>query len=118
MFTGLIEERGEVIAIERAENSARITVRGPLVVSDSQHGASISVSGVCLTVVDRGPDWFSADVMGQTLAMSAIGGYVAGRAVNLERAALVGDRIHVAGGGPVMGGMIQTAYHEAFTLGA
>ncbi len=114
MFTGLIEERGEVIAIERAENSARITVRGPLVVSDSQHGASISVSGVCLTVVDRGPDWFSADVMGQTLAMSAIGGYVAGRAVNLERAALVGDRL---GGHIVQGHIDGTSVVLAITPG-
>ncbi|MGK2852518.1 MAG: riboflavin synthase [Microbacteriaceae bacterium] len=114
MFTGLIEERGEVIAIERAGDSARITVRGPLVVSDSQHGASISVSGVCLTVADRGPDWFSADVMRQTLAMSAIGGYVAGRAVNLERAALVGDRL---GGHIVQGHIDGTSTVLAVTPG-
>jgi riboflavin synthase len=114
MFTGLIEERGEVIAIENSDASARITVRGPLVVSDSEHGVSISVSGVCLTVVDQGPDWFSADVMRQTLAMSTIGSYGVGRSVNLERAAQVGDRL---GGHIVQGHIDGTSTVLAITPG-
>jgi riboflavin synthase len=114
MFTGLIEERGEVTAIALRDDSARITVRGPLVVSDSAHGASISVSGVCLTVVDQGDDWFTADVMRQTLDMSTIGRFAAGRTVNLERAAQVGDRL---GGHIVQGHIDGTSEVLAVTPG-
>ena len=56
MFTGIIEEVGEVLAWERTGDAGRLTVRAPLTVSDAGHGDSISVNGVCLTVVDRGPD--------------------------------------------------------------
>ena len=60
MFTGIIEELGEVTAWEVGDDAARITVRAPLAVSDAGHGDSISVSGVCLTVVDQGQDWFTS----------------------------------------------------------
>jgi riboflavin synthase len=109
MFTGIIEERGEVVALERTADAAIITVRAPLAVSDAKHGDSIAVSGVCLTVIDQGDEWFRADVMAQTLAMSTIGALAAGDAVNLERAAQVGDRLgghivqgHVDGTGTVL----------------
>ena len=68
MFTGIIEELGEVLEWAPAGDAARLTVRAPLAVSDAKHGDSISVSGVCLTVVDQGPDWFTADVMRETIA--------------------------------------------------
>jgi riboflavin synthase len=103
MFTGIIEEIGEVIAVEQGPDAARITVRGPLAVSDAAHGDSISVSGVCLTVVDQGADTFTADVMAETLALSTLAGISAGRMVNLERAARVGDRI----GGHIVQGHID-----------
>ncbi|MDN4639216.1 riboflavin synthase [Agreia sp. PsM10] len=103
MFTGIIEERGTVTAIARSSDALRLTVRGPLSVSDARHGDSISVSGVCLTVVDRVEDTFTADVMAQTLAMSTIGSLVEGSEVNLERAALVGDRL----GGHIVQGHID-----------
>ena len=61
MFTGIIEELGSVIAWEPSATAARLTVRAPLAVSDAVHGDSISVSGVCLTVVGQGADWFAAD---------------------------------------------------------
>ena len=80
MFTGIIEELGEVLAWDRTGDAARLTVRAPLAVSDAKHGDSISVSGVCLTVVDQGPDWFTADVMAETIAMSTLGGVAAGAA--------------------------------------
>ncbi|MCU1404696.1 MAG: riboflavin synthase [Glaciihabitans sp.] len=54
MFTGIIEELGEVVSWEPGTDAARLTVRGPLAVSDAAHGDSISVSGVCLTVVEQG----------------------------------------------------------------
>jgi len=104
MFTGIIEERGTVLAYEPLEDgSARLTVRAPLAVSDAHHGDSISVSGVCLTVVDQGTEWFAADVMGQTLAVSALAGIGVGDAVNLERAAQVGDRL----GGHIVQGHVD-----------
>lgn len=103
MFTGIIEERGEVLAWERNGDAARITVRAPLAASDAKHGDSISVGGVCLTVVDQGADWFTADVMGITIAMSTLGDVTVGDHVNLERAAALGDRL----GGHIVQGHID-----------
>mgnify|MGYP002712980421 CR=1 FL=1 len=56
MFTGIIEERGEVVAAEPSGEGLRLTIRGPLAVSDATQGDSIAVSGVCLTVVDQDAD--------------------------------------------------------------
>lgn len=103
MFTGIIEELGEVLAWDRSGDAARITIKAPLAVSDAKHGDSISVGGVCLTVVDQGPDWFTADVMGITISTSTLGGVAAGDRVNLERAAALGDRI----GGHIVQGHID-----------
>lgn len=103
MFTGIIEEIGTVTAVARSGSSLRLSVRGPLAVSDASHGDSISVSGVCLTVVELSDDSFTADVMGQTLAMSTLATVDVGRSVNLERAAHVGDRL----GGHIVQGHID-----------
>src|ERR1700712_3104650 len=94
MFTGIVEERGRISGWERtADGGARLTIDAPLVTEDARHGDSIPGSGVCLTVVDFGDGRFTADVMGQTLAVSAIADLAEGDAVNLERAAKVGDRL-------------------------
>ena len=82
MFTGIIEEQGEIVALERTADAARLTVRAPLAVSDAGHGDSISVSGVCLTVVGQTAEEFAADVMLQTLAMSTIGDVACGIAAS------------------------------------
>lgn len=103
MFTGIIEERGTIIDIETSEDAARLTIRGPLAVADAAHGDSIAVSGVCLTVVAQTTDSFTADVMAQTLRMSTLADAVVGAPVNLERAALVGDRL----GGHIVQGHID-----------
>jgi len=103
MFTGIIHELGSVTAWEAGVDAARITVRAPLATADAAHGDSISVSGVCLTVVDQGADWFTADVMAETIAMSTLGGVEVGDAVNLELAAMVGDRL----GGHIVQGHID-----------
>ncbi|MET0590283.1 MAG: riboflavin synthase [Naasia sp.] len=104
MFTGIIEERGEIVALEAlADGSARLSVRAPLAVSDAGHGDSISIGGVCLTVVDRGDDWFAADVMGQTLAVSALGALAVGDRVNVERAMQAGARL----GGHIVQGHVD-----------
>jgi riboflavin synthase len=115
MFTGIIEELGEVTAWLPSGDAARITVRAPLAASDARHGDSISVSGVCLTVVDQGPDWFTADVMAESIAMSTLGGIAEGARVNIERAAQVGDRL---GGHIVQGHIDGTSVVLAVTPGS
>lgn len=86
MFTGIVEELGHVAAIEHGEESARLAIRGPRVTKDAQHGASIAVNGVCLTVVTHGDGEFAVDVMHETLQRSSLGALSAGDRVNLERA--------------------------------
>ena len=104
MFTGIIEERGRITRWERtADGGARLTIDAPRVTEDARHGDSIAVSGVCLTVVEFGDGRFTADVMGQTLAVSAIGDLGEQDEVNLERAAKVGDRL----GGHIVQGHVD-----------
>ena len=110
MFTGIVEELGEVIAQEDLGDATRMTISGPLVTSDAGHGDSIAVNGVCLTVVDVLPDGrFSADVMAETLHRSSLQALAPGSPVNLERAAAVNSRLgghivqgHVDGTGTVI----------------
>ncbi|MEU8611495.1 riboflavin synthase [Actinoplanes sp. NPDC048791] len=94
MFTGIVEELGEVVYLTDAGgDSAVIAVRGPVVTSDARHGDSISVNGVCLTVIDNVDGVFTADVMGESLRRSSLGVLTTGSQVNLERAATVGSRL-------------------------
>lgn len=109
MFTGIIEELGTVVAIDPLGDSARLSIRGVTVTSDAAHGDSISVNGVCLTVVDNADGVFTADVMGESLDRSTLGSLTAGSAVNLERAATMATRLgghivqgHVDGVGAVL----------------
>ena len=109
MFTGIVEELGEVVAIEPLTDASRLTVRGPVVTSDASHGDSISVNGVCLTVVDTVDGAFTADVMAESLRRSSLGALQVGSPVNLERAVRVQDRLgghvvqgHVDGTGEVL----------------
>jgi riboflavin synthase len=103
MFTGIIEEIGAVTAIEPSGDGVRLSVRAPLAVSDASHGDSISVNGVCLTVVEQDDTSFTADVMRQTLDMSTLAALAPGRPVNIERATAVGTRL----GGHVVQGHID-----------
>ena len=93
MFTGIVEELGEVAALDDLGDAARVTLRGKLVTGDAGHGDSISVNGVCLTVVDVDGDTFTADVMKETLDRSSLGALRVGDPVNLERAAMVSTRL-------------------------
>ncbi|AQA21229.1 riboflavin synthase, alpha subunit [Rhodococcus sp. MTM3W5.2] len=94
MFTGIVEELGEIVAKEDLADAARFTVRGALVTSDAGHGDSIAVNGVCLTVVEvLGGDSFTADVMAETLNRSSLGALDVGSRVNLERAAALNSRL-------------------------
>src|SRR5579875_3381203 len=85
MYTGIVEELGEVVGVQRLADAARITVRGPLVTSDAGHGDSLSINGVCLTVTGTGDGTFTADVMQETLNRSSLGDLRPGSPVNLER---------------------------------
>jgi riboflavin synthase len=109
MFTGIVEELGEVVAVQALPDASRLTVRGPLVTSDAGHGDSIAVNGVCLTVVDNDGGTFTADVMAETLRRSSLRDATAGSRVNLERAVRASDRLgghvvqgHVDGTGTVV----------------
>lgn len=106
MFTGIVEELGEVTGIEPGSDSAVLRLRGPLVVSDAAHGASISVNGVCLTVVEFDTETFSVDVMAETLNRSSLGSLTVGDPVNLERAMAADGRF---GGHIVQGHVDGTA---------
>src|SRR5512139_2246427 len=110
MFTGIVEELGELVAVEPQGDAARLTIRGPLVVQDAAHGASIAVNGVCLTVVELKDDTFTADVMKETLDRTSLGALAAGSRVNLERPVRLADRLgghlvqgHVDGVGTITG---------------
>ncbi|MGW0158622.1 riboflavin synthase [Mycobacterium sp. NPDC003323] len=110
MFTGIVEELGEVVGKEDLPDAARFVIRGPVVTSDAGHGDSIAVNGVCLTVVEVLPDGaFTADVMAETLNRSSLAAVDVGGRVNLERAAAINSRLgghivqgHVDGTGAVI----------------
>ncbi len=103
MFTGIITEIGEITAITPSGDGWRLTVRAPGAASDAVHGESIAVSGVCLTVVGSTPDTFDADVMKQTLDVSALVSASVGTRVNIEKAMPVGARL----GGHIVQGHVD-----------
>ncbi|WP_460797391.1 riboflavin synthase [Microbacterium sp. GXF0217] len=103
MFTGIITEIGEITAIAPSGDGWRLTVRAPGAAADAVHGESIAVSGVCLTVVDSTPETFDADVMKQTLDVSALASASVGTTVNIEKAMPVGARL----GGHIVQGHVD-----------
>jgi riboflavin synthase len=109
VFTGIVEELGEITAVENLGDASRFRLRGPVVTEGAQHGDSIAVNGVCLTVVEHEGDEFTADVMQETLKRSSLGALDVGSRVNLERPTAVGSRLgghivqgHVDGTGQVL----------------
>lgn len=109
MFTGIVEELGRVKAIEPQADALRLTIEGPLVVSDANRGDSIAVCGTCLTVVEHDATSFTADVMQETLNLTSLAGIKVGDPVNLERAMTAATRFgghmvqgHVDGVGEVI----------------
>jgi len=103
MFTGIIEELGSVEAIEDQGDAVRLSVRGPLVVSDAADGDSIAVNGCCLTVVRHDGEVFTADVMRETLDKTSLGALRPGTRVNLERAVTAEKRL----GGHIVQGHVD-----------
>lgn len=103
MFTGIVEELGEIVELTWKGEGARLAIRGPVVTADAAHGDSIAVSGVCLTVVENLGDTFTTDVMKESFDRSSLGGLKVGDRVNLERAVKVSDRL----GGHIVQGHVD-----------
>jgi riboflavin synthase len=103
MFTGIIEELGQVRAVEKRGEDARIVIAARTVTEDSRDGDSIAVNGVCLTALDVRPDSFAADVSKETLLRSTLGGLREGSPVNLERAVTPTTRL----GGHIVQGHVD-----------
>ena len=108
MFTGIVEELGEVAGVEHLGEAARITISCPPIAAGSAHGDSVAVNGVCLTVTTATADTFTADVMAETLRRSSLGALATGSPVNLERPLRLDGRLgghlvqgHVDGVGAV-----------------
>ena len=109
MFTGIVEELGEVVAVDDLGDAARLSVRGPQVTAGVSNGDSIAVNGVCLTVSSHTGDAFTADVMRETLTRSSLGALTPGTPVNLERSVRLADRLgghlvqgHIDGTGTII----------------
>jgi riboflavin synthase len=103
MFTGIIEETGKVHAVKRGNRSSQITIRAEKVTEDLHLGDSINTNGVCLTVTSFDKDFFTADVMPETMARTTLGMLTPGNPVNLERALKLGGRL----GGHLVSGHID-----------
>lgn len=103
MFTGIIEEVGTVISVQKGAASSFIEIKAETVLSDVHTGDSIAVNGVCLTVVSFSSASFRADVMNETLSRSSLGSLKQGSPVNLERAMAAGGRF----GGHIVSGHID-----------
>lgn len=103
MFTGIVTDVGRVRAVRETNRDRRFEIETAFDLSTLDIGASVSHAGCCLTVVEKGPDWFAVEVSGETLAMSTLDNWKAGRRVNLERAARVGDEL----GGHIVSGHVD-----------
>jgi riboflavin synthase len=93
MFTGIVEEIGTVVRLDRGDGDARLTLQGAVVTEGTRLGDSIAVDGVCLTVAELDGDTFVVDVMPETLGRSTLGSLAAGVPVNLERAVRADGRL-------------------------
>jgi riboflavin synthase len=106
MFTGIITDVGRVSAVE-ARGDLRLRIACGYAMDSVDLGASIACSGVCLTVVDKGPDWFAVDVSAETLSRTAEGLWATGAPLNLERSLKLGDEL----GGHIVTGHVDGIGH-------
>src|SRR3954471_14965775 len=103
MFTGIVSDVGRGRAVSETNRDRRFEIETGFELSTLDIGASVSHAGCCLTVVEKGRDWFAVEVSGETLAMSTLDEWKPGRRVNLERAARVGDEL----GGHIVSGHVD-----------
>jgi riboflavin synthase len=92
MFTGIVTDVGTIRSAEQ-RGDLRLTIGTSYDPESIDLGASIACSGVCLTVVDKGDDWFAVDVSGETMSRTAPGLWAEGKPLNLERALRLGDEL-------------------------
>jgi riboflavin synthase len=103
MFTGIVTDVGRVRAVRDTNRDRRFEIETGFDLSTVDIGASISHAGCCLTVVEKGADWFAVEVSGETLALTTLDAWREGRRINLERAARVGDEL----GGHIVSGHVD-----------
>ncbi|MBA4806307.1 riboflavin synthase [Brevundimonas sp.] len=103
MFTGIVTDIGRVRDVRETERDRRYEIETVWDVAGIDLGASISHAGCCLTVTEKGPDWFAVEVSNETLSKTTLGAWKAGDGVNLERAAKLGDEM----GGHVVSGHVD-----------
>ena len=102
MFTGIVTDMGEIRSLER-RGDIRARIGTSYDTSGIDIGASIACSGVCLTVVELGSDWFDVEISAETLDKTNVGAWVEGQKINLERALKVGDEL----GGHIVSGHVD-----------
>lgn len=124
MFTGIVEEMGGITVMNKSLAGAKLTILASTVMSDLKIGDSVSVNGICLTVVSRSERDFSVEVSPETLSVTTLGSFAVGMPVNLERAMKLNERIggHLVAGHVDGVGVIRSRQQDAnaivFTIGA
>ena len=103
MFTGIVEELGAIISIDKTLAGTRMTILASAVMGDLKIGDSVSVNGTCLTVMDKHEQSFSVEVSPETLSVTTLGQLAAGAPLNLERAMKLNERL----GGHLVAGHVD-----------
>ena len=103
MFTGIVTDVGRVRSVRETNRDRRFEIETAFDLATIDIGASISHAGCCLTVVEKGADWFAVEVSGETLSLTTLDAWTKGRRINLERAARVGDEL----GGHIVSGHVD-----------
>lgn len=103
MFTGIVTDVGRLRAVRETNRDLRFEVETSFDLSTIDMGASISHAGCCLTIVEKGDNWFAVEISGETLSLTTLGAWKEGDPVNLERAARVGDEL----GGHIVSGHVD-----------
>jgi riboflavin synthase len=103
MFTGIVTDVGRVRSVRDTNRDRRFEIETAFDLATVEIGASISHAGCCLTVVEKGVDWFAVEVSGETLGLTTLDAWKEGRRINLERAARVGDEL----GGHIVSGHVD-----------
>ena len=103
MFTGIVTDVGRLRAVRETNRDLRFEVETSFDLSTIDMGASISHAGCCLTIVEKGEGWFAVEISGETISLTTLGAWKEGDAINLERAARVGDEL----GGHIVSGHVD-----------
>lgn len=103
MFTGLVTDLGRIQRVDRKDDDVRLIIETGYDLDTVEMGASIACSGACLTVTEKGDTWFAADVSGETLSKTTLGGWAEGMTINLEQSLCLGDSL----GGHLVSGHVD-----------